>query len=254
MKAPAPASWRESVVIDRRLILEGETPVAGEQRAEIRGSDVWTGWTFNGTYWTKSGLPPIPMGNWPCRANSPQCNWPQQVFLDGEPLLQVSSGPVRGQFAVSGDTVLLADDPTNRLVEVSTREMWIDGRANDVTIRGLTMRHAANPAQFGALRIGGYPDPADTTKRVQHHRWTVQDSDLYQAHGPNLSMLGGDGHKVLRNDIGWGGQFGVHGHSLTNPLVQENEIHHNNTEGFRWTWSSGGLKVVRTTNFIIEKN
>ncbi len=249
---PADCIYREWVVINKPLILQGEEPLPGKQRAEIRGSDVWTGWTFDGKYWTKSGLKPFTVTTHKCKPYTDRCNLPEQVFFDGKPLFQVAANPTSGQFAVIGDTrdtIQLADDPTGHTVEVTVRTSWIQGKADDVTIRGLTMRHAANPAHLGAIRTS-----IDSTATNRRNRWAVENNYLYQTHGPIVSLLGGEGHKVIGNDLGWGGQFGVHGHDLKNTLVQRNEIHNNNTEEYWRAWSSGGLKIVHSDILTIENN
>ncbi len=63
-----------------------------------------------------------------CDDGTSRCLWPEQVFFDGEPLLQVASDPDSGQFAVDSDrNVVLADDPAGHTVEVSTRRQWVVG-------------------------------------------------------------------------------------------------------------------------------
>ena len=53
----------------------------------------------------------------------------------------------------SGRHVVLKDDPRGKTVEVSVRRHWVLGTstADNVTIQGFTMKHAANEAQSGAI-------------------------------------------------------------------------------------------------------
>jgi hypothetical protein len=150
--------YREQVTINKPLTLQGGPGT------EIRGSDVWTGWTKSGSYWVSKGtLPVFPAGNVFCNPdeiNTSRCKWPEQVFFDDNPLLQVASNPQSGQFALNANRqVLLADDPTGHTVEVTTRTRWVQGASGDVTIEGFTMKHAANTGQTG----GRSPTTATTT-------------------------------------------------------------------------------------------
>jgi hypothetical protein len=140
--------YREQVTINKPLTLKGGPGT------EIRGSNLWTSWTKSGSYWVSKGsLPVFPAGNVFCNPdeiNTSRCKWPEQVFFDDNPLLQVASNPQSGQFALNANRqVLLADDPTGHTVEVTTRTRWVQGASGDVTIEGFTMKHAANPGQTG---------------------------------------------------------------------------------------------------------
>ena len=124
--------YREQVTINKPLTLKGGPGT------EIRGSDVWTGWTNSGSYWVSKGsLPVFPAGDVFCNPreiNTSRCKWPEQVFFDENPLLQVASNPQSGQFALNANRqVILADDPMGHTVEVSTRARWVQGASGDVT-------------------------------------------------------------------------------------------------------------------------
>lgn len=231
--------YRETVTIGKPLTLEAELG------AEIRGSDVWEGWQRSGPYWARTGLPALEAADVPerCRPGSEgRCLRPEQVFLDGRPLFQVAANPTSGQFAAARGVVYLADDPTGRTVEVTTRGPWVEGRADDVTIRRFTMRHAANDAQQGALWSEG------------HSRWAVEGNVLSDAHGVVVSFAGGSGHRLLDNEITRAGQLGVALPGVADTLVRGNRIHGNNTEGFDYEWEAGGLKATRAVGLTLEGN
>lgn len=234
--------YREVVKVTKPITL------AAQPGAEIRGSDVWTGWTKQGKHWTKGGLPSF-SAHGECRSGSDRCKWPEQVFIDGKPLTQVASNPSGGQFSVSNGTVSLADDPTGHTVEVTMRPHWIDGKADGVTIQGFAMKHAGNSAQRGAISNNG------------HSKWTVQDNVLSDVHGPTVTFLGGANHKLLRNNLSGGGQIGAailpHWSNNDRPrdvLVQGNTIHHNHTEEFDEGWEAGGLKAVEVSRLTLDGN
>ncbi|HZO29952.1 MAG TPA: right-handed parallel beta-helix repeat-containing protein [Chloroflexota bacterium] len=138
--------------------------------------------------------------------------------------------------------VRLADDLTGRTVEVSTRARWLVGGADDVRIEGFRMRHAANPAQNGALNTDG------------RSRWTIVRNVLSDTHGPVVSIQGGTGHALLENDISRSGQLGVHGTDASEVLVQGNRIYHNNLAGFDPVWEAGGLKMTVMSNLTLAGN
>ncbi len=231
--------YRETVTINKPLTLDGQPG------AEIRGSDVWSsGWKKRGRYWTRGTVPAFAQGNWPCESRSNgRCRWPEQVFFDGRPLEQVASNPQSGQFAIdSSRRVIMADDPRGHMIEVTTREYWITGQSDNVTIQGFTMKHAAPPAQHGALSNDGYDN------------WTIQNNTLSDAHGAVVSLLAASGLKLLNNDISRGGQLGVHGWQVSDSLVQGNHIHDNNTDAFDAGWEAGGLKISSSQNVTVSDN
>jgi parallel beta-helix repeat protein len=228
--------YRETVTVTKSVVLDG-----GGQ-AEVRGSDVWTGWTRSGAHWVKGSVPAFSTGGI-CRPGTSRCAWPEQVFLDGRPLLQVAADPGPGQFAVDGARrVLLADDPTGRTVEVTVRPYWVVGRAAGVTVRGFTMKHAASPAQHGGIDNNGFAN------------WTVADNALSDAHGANVSLHGATGLQLLNNDIARAGQLGVHGNESSGAVVRGNRIHDNNTEAFEPGWEAGGLKMAITADLTLDGN
>ena len=78
--------YREQVTINKPLTLKGGPGT------EIRGSDVWTGWTNSGSYWVSKGsLPVFPAGDVLCdprEINTSRCKWPEQVFFEDNALLR----------------------------------------------------------------------------------------------------------------------------------------------------------------------
>jgi hypothetical protein len=231
--------YRETVTITKSLTLDAQPG------AEIRGSDVWSSrWKRSGKYWMWGTVPAFPHGNWPCEPGSNgRCQWPEEVFFDGKPLYQVAVNPVSGQFAIdSSRQVILADDPRGHMVEVTMRQFWIIGRADNVTIQGFTMKHAATPAQQGAISNDGCSN------------WTIQNNTLSDAHGAVVSFMQGSGLKLLNNDISRGGQEVVHGWAATDVLIQGNRIHDNNTEAFDAGWEAAGLKTTVTTRLTVDSN
>jgi parallel beta-helix repeat protein len=234
-----PGLYRETVTINKPITL------SGRPGSEIRGSDNWSsGWRRNADYWVRGTLPEFNNGHGSCQSSvGESCKWQEQVFLDGQPLDQVESNPQTGQFAVnSRRQVVLADDPAGHLVEVTVREHWVIGEADNVTVEGFTMQHAAVMAQHGAITNGG------------HSGWTIQNNTLSHAHGANVSLSSGQNLKLLNNTISFAGQLGVHGFAGADVLVQGNRIYNNNAEGYQPKWEAGGLKMVATARLVLDGN
>jgi nitrous oxidase accessory protein NosD len=243
VSAPA-CVYRETVSINKPLTLRGEPG------AQIRGSDDWsTGWTQSGAFWVRGTVPQLATdtSGWLCGSSSNErCKWPEQVFIDGQPLLQVASNPQSGQFAVDSQRrVVLADDPAGRFIEVTAREYWVLGSptvAGDVTIEGFSMKHAAAPAQRGA--VWNWDNP----------RWTIQHNDMSHSHGGLIFLSNGAGHKVMHNRLSFGGQQGIAAYRVSDTVIQGNTIHDNNTELFQTSWQAGGMKITYSERVTIDAN
>lgn len=239
--------YREHIEIDKPI------SIVGEPGAEIRGSDIWSGWKKReDRRWVSTRtLPAFPetMDQIVCMPNTDRCHWPEQVFVDGNALTQVgSASAVRsGEFFVSRQRkVILKDDPRQKLVEVTVRREWIVGTtssASDVTIGNVDMRHAANSGRTGAL----LNRPCQTCYLDAGANWTVENSTLSDAHGGNVSLKGGvRGHAILDNRILRGGQIGIHG-AGDGSVIRGNEIAFNNTEQFCYEVRCGTHRGIGET-------
>jgi parallel beta-helix repeat protein len=210
---------------------------------------VWGRWEPEETLWrSENTLPEFPQTEVECIPGTQRCLWPEQVFFDGAPLQQVAEDPGIGEFTVDSDRrVILKDDPRNHYVEVTVRRYWVLGEAENVTIQGLTMRHAANEGRSGAImnRMNhlddGYAD------------WTLRDNVLSGAHGAVVSLTGAEGLKILNNDISRGGQLGIKS-TGRGEIIRANKIHHNNTEQYNWRWEAGGLKSSHAEDVTVHSN
>lgn len=226
--------YRESVTIDKPLTLRG----AGA--GEIRGSDVWDGWIKDGYVWISSRSVPsfsVPSRH-RCEGLSWHCRWPEQVFVDGEPLRQVARYPGSGQFALDADRrVILADNPADRVVEVTVRERWVLGAADDVTVQGIAMKHAAGDGLWN----GGYSG------------WTVKNNDLSYAHAKNLALTLGDALLARNNELHDAGQLGISSNDADIEILG-NRVYDNNTEDFDAGWEAGGIKVSQPRTVLIANN
>ena len=226
--------YRGSATVSKPLTILGP--------ATIKGSDVWTSWSGNVS---TASVPSLPTNGSCAEA---RCAWPEQVFIDGVPQRQVASSasPGPGQFKLDGSRrIVLGTSPSGRVVEVTVRRSWLRITGDDVTISGMTMRHAANGPQSGGLQVAAGAD-----------RVKILNAVLSDAHGGVVSFQGTTGSQLRGSDVTRGGQLGVHiGGSYTNGVtIASNRIHGNSTEGFDSQWEAGGLKAAVSTDLDLVDN
>ncbi|MGI9644475.1 MAG: hypothetical protein ACR2O6_04115, partial [Ilumatobacteraceae bacterium] len=167
------------------VVLDGARPVGGWTAS---GGDWWAPWT---TDFARAGAPHV----YPAK---PEAGWPEQFFLDGEQLSEVTSraAVVPGTFFHdrSVDRVWIGDDPAGRLVEGSdlpwgiylnhahgssvrdidvqryatpyTNMAAVRAYAHDLVLDGL---HVADNAYMGVSAIGERIAVHDTTARDNGH-------------------------------------------------------------------------------------
>jgi hypothetical protein len=233
--------YRESVTVGKSLTLDGQ------DQAEIRGSDMWTGWTKSGAVWVSTlTVPTFSTITGHCQSGTDlACIRAEQVFINGAYIKQIADNsiPGTGQFSMNSSRhVVIADDPTGKTVEVTMRRHWIQVTAPNVVIKNFTMKHAATDAQDGALSV----------KNVGNV--IIQNNNLSYAHGGNLTLQFSPNSKVTANDISYGGELGIHGNRDDGLIIQSNRIHHNNFVLYSCGWECGGIKISHMTNSIVQNN
>ena len=232
--------YRETVTVRHPVVLLG---TAG---TEIRGSDVWTAWQPAGQGWSSTKSVPALTSAGTCRPGSDRCHQPEQVFVDGVAQDRVNADPGPGEFDLSADRhVLLGSDPAGHLVEVSTRDRWLQVSASGVTVDGLTFRHAANgpQAEEAALRVSGDVD-----------RFVLTASHLFEAHGTLLGIVGGTGHRVRDSELASAGQQGFGFAGTGDTELRNTKIHDNNLAMFDPQWEAGAGKASRVRGLALDGN
>lgn len=178
-----------------------------------------------------------------CQPMHTLCHYPEDLFIDDEPLLQVRSledvMPGTWYFDYDDDRIYTLDNPNGRIAEISVSATAFDGDASNVTIRNLTIEKYANPAQLGAIHGD------DTTD------WLVDNVTVRLNHGTGIRL--GNGIQILNSIVLRNGQLGVGGVGA-GIRVEGNEIAYNNYAGYRSTWEAGGTKFVSTTDLIVRNN
>jgi parallel beta-helix repeat protein len=221
---------------------------SGDPGAVLSGARMLTNWVQEGSYWVHGGQTQegeVRLAS-TCEASRPSCAFPEDLFIDDSILEHVANlesvTPGKWYFDYPADRVYIADDPTNRRVEISVLPWAIFSTAPGVTIENLIVEKYASPAQAAAI---GYSRPGPG--------WIVRANEVRWNHGMGIRL--GSGMQVLNNFIHHQGQLGLGG-TGEDVLVEGNEIAYNNTAGFGGGQlaEAGGTKFVATDGLIVRNN
>ncbi len=229
------------------LLPKSRDVFVGQHGAILKGSKIVANWVQEGGLWVATGqsqegevVPGVP-----CETGI-ECNRPEGVFIDGRPLLQVTSlSDVRNGkffFDYTNDRIYIANDPTGHRVEASIASGAFRSTstfARGVVIRNLVIEQFANPSRTGAIWTSIGPG------------WRVISSEVAFNHGIGISHH--DGAVIRGNDIHHNGQVGLGGYRSRDVLVARNEIASNAIGGFAG-WEAGGAKYVGTVGLRVIGN
>jgi hypothetical protein len=242
----APGIYREQTITPQT----GDT-FEGEPGATLSGARLLEGFESSDGLWSMGGQTQFIDAHGGC--STPEalpdiegykgCRFSEQLFIDDEPLWQVTAieqlAPGRWYFDYAANRIYLADDPAGHLVETSVSSAAFEGRAADVTVRGLVIEKYASPAQRGAIEGGGTRD------------WLVTDNEIRLNHGFGLRV--GTGMQVRDNHVHHNGQVGLGGVG-DGVVVEGNEVAYNHTAGFNEEWEAGGMKFAISSDLVISDN
>ncbi len=216
--------------------------IIGEAGAVLSGAKIITPTLVNGR-WVATGQTQQGQVYGSCESDSPLCNYPEDLFVDGTILKRVASVSALTTgtwfFDYAADTIYLYDNPTGRVVETSVTRNAIVGSAASVTIQNLTIEKYASLAQEGALQ------GTATTN------WIVRDNTFKYNHG--MAARIGNGMQFKNNKVLYSGQLGLGGIG-DDVVVDGNEIAYNNNLGYAMDWEAGGTKFVRTNRLLVKNN
>ncbi|MHB8902848.1 MAG: right-handed parallel beta-helix repeat-containing protein [Thermoguttaceae bacterium] len=134
-------------------------------------------------------------------------------------------------------------DPNERPVEASVRPLcfgmgWGDAPLDCIHLRGMTIRHAANQAQRGALAAKG-------------NAWLVEDCTIERTNGTGVTFRGDD-IALRRVRSSHNGQQGAAG-SGRRFLLEDVVLDHNNVKGFDKGWEAGGIKIAHARDGVVRR-
>jgi hypothetical protein len=169
--------------------------------------------------------------------------------MDGFPLqhvltLSALDEPNEVFFDKPADTIYLATDPNDRLVEATVAGFGVSSPAGDVTTGDVTIRGAT----IEKFAYGGIYTEAD--------RWTIEDTELrYNREG--IGIFGGSGHVVQNNHIHHNGVIGMTAAGVDALTVRGNEFDNNNylhagprTGGYH----EGSVKILQSHGVVFRDN
>ena len=222
----------------------------GEPGAILSGAIELTDWTTRDSRsWAIEGIPKTGENDGECIDGYSGCSYSQDLFMDDVMLWQVTDigDLASGTWYWGGDSIIVADDPTSRRVELSVAMHAFAGVADDVTIRGVTVEKYAAPAQTGAIQASAPGNFSPLSSR-----WLIEDVELRLNHGAGVRL--GNTTTVRRAHIHHNGQLGLVANEGVGSIVEDSEVSHNNIAGFRWGWEAGGSKFKRTKDLIVRRN
>ncbi len=176
----------------------------------------------------------------------PEAGWPEQFFLDGVQLAEVTSrsavGPGTFYHDRGGDRVVIGDDPTGRLVEGSDLSWGLYfNNAHGSSANGLSVnRYATEERHMAAVRA--YSNDLSLT-----------DVEVRDNARIGLSIIG-DRVDVFRSLAVDNGYMGMHGHRATEVSIRNSQIIGNNREVFDPWHASSGMKITESQGIMFSGN
>lgn len=236
--------------LDEKLRPRTGQQFLGFPGAVLNGSKVLDQFHRDGAVWIAEGQTQrVGEEHGECEETAPACGLAEDVFVDGEPVEQVTDldelQPGRFFFDYEDDRIYLADDPEGRTVETTVADAAIYGEkpdgglAADVAVRNLVIEKFGSQAQDGAV------DSRDASG------WIVENCTVRLNHGAGIYTA--DGSRVRGNQVVRNGQLGIAGRG-DDVIVEDNEIAHNNWAGFSHGWEAGGTKWVKTDGLVVRGN
>ncbi len=211
------------------------------------GARIVTGWTrFDGgwaaawnTDFGRAGAPHT-------TAERPEAGWPEQFWIDGVELTEVTSraAVVPGTFFNdrSADQVVIGNDPAGRRVEGSDLNWAVYlNRSDGSSVSGITVRRYATPvSNMAAVRA--------YANNLRLDNLVIEDNAYMgvSAIGRNIAL----DHVTTRNN----GHLGGHAHRVTGLTVTDSLIAANNAEGFDAFHAAGGIKITESSGIRLSES
>lgn len=215
----------------------------GEGDTILNGSRLLAKFRREGALWVVNAevRPRPPHGE--CLPSAPTCDQPDVVFIDDTPLTRALSKEALagGKFYIdyAGGKVYLADDPTNRKLELTVALFAFESTAADVSIRNVAVEKFASAAQKGAIHAR------------EGTGWIIENCKVRLNSGAGISV--GSGSRVRNCDIHHNGQIGIEGNGR-DLLIENSHVWSNNIYGFDATWQAGGVKIALSDGVAFRGN
>src|SRR5215469_16797978 len=223
--AITPKSGDSFIGVFGSTVFEGGKQIADPWQPSYQGSHIY----YRQTAFLPSA--PIAPGSGFCNVNSPICTYAEDIYRDNVPLTRQTS------VANIVDNSSYYEDYTNNFVYLYSNPLGhsiiqayvpaivFGAAANNVTFQNIIFRHAANPAQHGAVQAN-----ASGTSG-----WLVDHCEFVYNHGAGIELISGtisNSHMHINGEEG----FAMQGYSIT---FTSNEVDNNNYAGFNQGFEAG---------------
>ncbi len=230
------------------------------ERVTLDGSSRVTGWQRDGSRWVRTGWrtqfdhsPTYTFGAADNRSSGwgfvnaayPMAAWPDQVWVNGGRMRQVSSPSrvSRGTFAVdyANDRLYLGTNPRGRTVRASTLAKAISVRASGTRLVGLRVRrYAPSVPHMGAI----------TLERPGARLSYMTISGMATT---GLSAIADDA-RLYHVQVTRSGMLGIHASGAYGLRLNRVAVRYNNVEHFNSAPAAGGMKVHRSRNVSVRSS
>lgn len=224
----------------------------------LSGSKPVTDWSRSGQYWvaknqTQENPPKTVVGERMCEDQNSRCNYREVLYFNRVPLEHVNAlnlvKPGKWFFDYAGDAIYTVDDPTGVAVETSVIFAAFGSAADNVIIDGFKVEMFATPLENAAVEAyaGG-------------HGWQILNNviELNAAVGAVVRQGGVMRGNTLRLNgqagYGAGADSGSNNATAHGVVICGNWIEANNFKKVFVYFSSGGGKIVRTTDALVCDN
>lgn len=244
-----------------------KSPCSADSQAILSGARLLTSFQQSGPHYRISGQTQhnqITIDSSRCQPRTPRCNYPEDLYIDDQPLTHAASLDDVGQgkwfFDYPNATLYFDDVPEGHHVETSVAPAaFAPGPANGLTIKGLTIEKFATPAMTGAVGGAGVGNPSPT----KGANWVVEDNEIRLNHGYGVRI--NFGWKILNNYIHHNGNLGIGGGlggamsselaaTPSGLLIQGNEIAFNNYAHVKSGFQAAGIKITGSRGVVVRGN
>jgi len=239
---------------------------SGQAGAILSGARLLTAFETSGSYHMATGQTQqgrITIDSSICDTGYPRCNYPEDLFIDNQPLVHVSSlGGVKAGtwfFDYATNTIYFSNAPAGHKVETSVQPAAFQGKANNVTIKGLIIEKFATPVMTGAISGAGTAFGSPTAGA----NWTIQNNEIRYNHSDGIRINFGfhvisnkihnNGNLAIGGGVGGGNADGT-GTRASSILIQGNEMSFNNYAHFKAHYGAGGSKFFLSRGMVFRNN
>ncbi len=212
----------------------------------MSGAIVLDGFEGEGERWELAGIALAEDTGGECIAGYESCGLPNDLFIDGVMLWRADAEEAveSGVWWGEDGRIVLADDPSGRIVELSVEPYAIIGAASDVTIRDLVIQMYAVPSQHGAVQA------QDLGDGPRGFGWVIEDVEIHSNHAAGLRT--GDATLVRSVFAHHNGQLGIAVSGGKDVTIVDSELAYNNIRGYLWEWEGGGGKFTQTEGLVVR--